>query len=196
MALIKCPECGKDVSELATVCPNCGNPMGKFSQGGAPIGQIIAIIGNILIGVSPLLTYATVNMNLMTTQSSDSYNMWQMMSEEAGGVKSGESAGFFGLIPTAILIIGIVGLLLALIQIAKKKDFIVILRVLAPVLATVCLILFETIGLSTFKEAINVVAAYFRDYEDVISVTRGLGFFALILGIIIDIVSLFVKNRK
>lgn len=28
MALIECPECGKEISENATACPNCGNPMG------------------------------------------------------------------------------------------------------------------------------------------------------------------------
>ena len=27
MALVKCPECGKEVSDKARVCPNCGNPM-------------------------------------------------------------------------------------------------------------------------------------------------------------------------
>lgn len=26
MALINCKECGKEMSENATVCPNCGNP--------------------------------------------------------------------------------------------------------------------------------------------------------------------------
>ena len=29
MALIKCPECGKEVSENAVACPNCGNPITK-----------------------------------------------------------------------------------------------------------------------------------------------------------------------
>ncbi len=24
MALVKCPECGKEVSDLANACPNCG----------------------------------------------------------------------------------------------------------------------------------------------------------------------------
>lgn len=24
MALIKCPECGKEISDKATLCPNCG----------------------------------------------------------------------------------------------------------------------------------------------------------------------------
>lgn len=27
MALIKCPECGKEISDRATSCPNCGYPM-------------------------------------------------------------------------------------------------------------------------------------------------------------------------
>ena len=29
MALINCPECGKEISDKATVCPNCGTPFGE-----------------------------------------------------------------------------------------------------------------------------------------------------------------------
>jgi predicted RNA-binding Zn-ribbon protein involved in translation (DUF1610 family) len=29
MALIKCSECGKEVSDKATACPNCGAPIGS-----------------------------------------------------------------------------------------------------------------------------------------------------------------------
>lgn len=29
MALVKCPECGKDVSDKANTCPNCGYPLHK-----------------------------------------------------------------------------------------------------------------------------------------------------------------------
>ena len=29
MALIKCPECGKEISDKARACPNCGNPMNQ-----------------------------------------------------------------------------------------------------------------------------------------------------------------------
>ena len=29
MALIKCPECGKDVSDKSISCPNCGYPIPK-----------------------------------------------------------------------------------------------------------------------------------------------------------------------
>ena len=27
MALVKCPDCGRDVSSAAPTCPNCGRPM-------------------------------------------------------------------------------------------------------------------------------------------------------------------------
>ena len=32
MALLKCPDCGKDVSDKATVCPNCGCPSTEFHR--------------------------------------------------------------------------------------------------------------------------------------------------------------------
>ena len=35
MAMIKCPECGKDISDLAEKCPNCGFPIG-FQGSSAP----------------------------------------------------------------------------------------------------------------------------------------------------------------
>ena len=31
MALIKCPECGKEISDLADVCINCGFPVKKYT---------------------------------------------------------------------------------------------------------------------------------------------------------------------
>lgn len=32
MALITCPECGKQISDLAQSCPNCGFPIGFMSS--------------------------------------------------------------------------------------------------------------------------------------------------------------------
>ena len=32
MALLKCPECGKAVSEFARECPDCGCPMSDIAQ--------------------------------------------------------------------------------------------------------------------------------------------------------------------
>lgn len=32
MALISCPECGKEISDKALACPHCGNPMNQPTQ--------------------------------------------------------------------------------------------------------------------------------------------------------------------
>ncbi len=37
MAMIKCPECGKEISDLAEKCPNCGFPLGFNSTTTIPI---------------------------------------------------------------------------------------------------------------------------------------------------------------
>lgn len=34
MALIKCPECGKEISDKASSCPNCGYPIESLSLDG------------------------------------------------------------------------------------------------------------------------------------------------------------------
>jgi DNA-directed RNA polymerase subunit RPC12/RpoP len=56
MALIKCPECGKDVSDKAAVCPNCANPIANENDGMAyPVevnGQRIDLFAIVLAKVS------------------------------------------------------------------------------------------------------------------------------------------------
>jgi len=32
MSLIKCPECGRDVSDKAATCPNCGHPINQTNE--------------------------------------------------------------------------------------------------------------------------------------------------------------------
>ena len=34
MAMIKCPECGRSVSDIATSCPTCGYPIAKSAPNG------------------------------------------------------------------------------------------------------------------------------------------------------------------
>lgn len=36
MALVKCPECGKEISDKATSCPNCGCPASEFKKPSVP----------------------------------------------------------------------------------------------------------------------------------------------------------------
>lgn len=39
MALIKCPECGKDISDKAQSCPHCGNPMLSLFEKPVPVND-------------------------------------------------------------------------------------------------------------------------------------------------------------
>ena len=43
MALIKCPECGREISNKAASCPHCGMPID--SQNIAPISKVQATFG-------------------------------------------------------------------------------------------------------------------------------------------------------
>ena len=47
MSMIKCPECGKEISDNALACPNCGYQLHKKKKGYLPL----AIIGTILFGI-------------------------------------------------------------------------------------------------------------------------------------------------
>lgn len=68
MSLVKCPECGKDVSDAATSCPNCGHPIHarpasppassaapateKMRAGKkAPLGSVGAFVAFIIVGL-------------------------------------------------------------------------------------------------------------------------------------------------
>ena len=63
MGLIMCPDCGKEISESAATCINCGRPMqaipsnvpaqtsgGTESSGSGLVGAFIAIIG-VVVGI-------------------------------------------------------------------------------------------------------------------------------------------------
>ena len=57
MGLVKCADCGKDVSDSAPLCPNCGRPMpGKAVQTrrlGAKyeLNGTLLVVGGILLGL-------------------------------------------------------------------------------------------------------------------------------------------------
>lgn len=48
MSLIKCPECGKEISDEAKVCPNCGKPM-VTSKEIKPINKLAIIIPCVVV---------------------------------------------------------------------------------------------------------------------------------------------------
>jgi hypothetical protein len=48
MALIKCKECGEEISSAAAACPNCGKPIPKKSQAGT--GCLVVIIVFLVLG--------------------------------------------------------------------------------------------------------------------------------------------------
>lgn len=63
MALIKCPECGKDVSSSARACPNCGHPIAEPALASPPPQQRPATEGvgetlGVLLVVAPLAAAA------------------------------------------------------------------------------------------------------------------------------------------
>lgn len=49
MALIKCTECGKEVSKKAPSCPNCGNPIKGSAQEMGGCGLFFLIVGAIVV---------------------------------------------------------------------------------------------------------------------------------------------------
>lgn len=52
MAIIRCPECGREISDKAAACPSCGAPVssGKVTParnaGGIRTGTIVGTIGS------------------------------------------------------------------------------------------------------------------------------------------------------
>lgn len=49
MALIKCPECGKEFSDKAESCPHCGHPSRKGSKKSNKSKKIIAVVGAVVV---------------------------------------------------------------------------------------------------------------------------------------------------
>lgn len=76
MALIKCPECGKEISNKAQTCPNCGYPIQNN-------GQVrIKIPNNVVDGFAGLLS----SRKCFITEDSTNKTLWSG--------KHGENASF------------------------------------------------------------------------------------------------------
>lgn len=46
MALIRCPECGREVSSKASLCPNCGYPISEYAFEAELSANIMKVIDN------------------------------------------------------------------------------------------------------------------------------------------------------
>lgn len=53
MALIKCPECGKKISNKATMCIHCGCPLEYNTAGNEQIVEGIPVEDTVLCSVNP-----------------------------------------------------------------------------------------------------------------------------------------------
>lgn len=70
MALIKCPECGKEISDKASSCPSCGYPINntkveteqdRINVRGKNKGKIFLVFGSVLFLVSMIFGIGTSN---------------------------------------------------------------------------------------------------------------------------------------
>ena len=59
MALIKCPECGTEVSGEAAACPKCGHPLQAKPSGGINMRDPVHVIGVVLLVVILLVGIAS-----------------------------------------------------------------------------------------------------------------------------------------
>lgn len=57
MALIKCPDCGKEISDKAPVCPNCGRPI-------APTG-IYSFLSQRWVKIIGIIVLAYIGLRIM-----------------------------------------------------------------------------------------------------------------------------------
>lgn len=82
MALIKCPECGKEVSENAISCPNCGEPISKKPQYSADIS------GEIDSGTETFTITAGNRLSLSTSTQAKIKSVTEQLSAQGKNVTS------------------------------------------------------------------------------------------------------------
>ena len=60
MAMVQCPECGREVSDQAAACPNCGCPLGVTSVAPAKREKAASLRGGAIIGLVGGLSFIAV----------------------------------------------------------------------------------------------------------------------------------------
>lgn len=113
MALVKCPECGKEVSSDSKVCPSCGKQLKK------PIAPIVLLILSVLMSLwvaSVLLIPTTDNYLQAYDQAYFENSYWMLLSI----VGSASISGILLLINTKIdsKLLNTIGVVLSVVSLA------------------------------------------------------------------------------
>lgn len=74
MALIKCKECGKEISDKANICPHCGFSYHKSYNRDIKLGSIICIIGSSLLICWTLLCIIVGNLDFYNNSNDNHDN--------------------------------------------------------------------------------------------------------------------------
>lgn len=89
MALIKCPECGKDVSDAAVSCPHCGHPLSPpptNTAAAAPTSRtkgLKAIGSLVLLGLIVVIAIASANRGHDAPQTPSCKSDWTLCTDNA-----------------------------------------------------------------------------------------------------------------
>lgn len=120
MPMIKCPECGKEISELAEKCPNCGFPIG----------------------------FSSTTSNAYNSQSNinaqQSYNKPVMKSYEAKPKQS--TLGILALIFSVLGCTFWIGIILAIIDLCRKDEKKKVCSIIAICISVIWIILAVSVG--------------------------------------------------
>ena len=199
MALIICPDCGKSVSDAAISCPNCGFPITKIQKNDTnkkvEMSSVIYSVGAAITLISLFFPYVYQKINMVTSIETYNYNLFSILTKESGGVNQEHPAGIMGIVPFLILIVSLSCVLMGGYEIYKKQLFPKIeLKRLIPLINLILLLLFEMIGMSTYKETLHELIDAVNEIlgKEVGTYGRGVGFYLIYIGIVICV--LFADN--
>lgn len=106
MALIKCSECGKDVSDRAKICPNCGCPVEKF-----PDEKRFPLLT--LAALSLLMLFAVSMMFLRLGWITNSVLLTATFVVSILALRSGEKGALWASIPLFVSTITVFGIIIS-----------------------------------------------------------------------------------
>jgi len=87
MPLINCPECSKNVSDIAAACPDCGYPIYQAKAGGKNIDPATTIEQTSKHWKKiKLLAAAFIIVGIFLTANQNSLGVWLMFAGVASGI--------------------------------------------------------------------------------------------------------------